>query len=175
MYKWFLFSLLLSPGQANHAAKMSLAEHVLKDENDRLVGLLVHRLYAMKFLSPEPHRKVYELRKNQCKSLNEGDKIALVAIAPKSQDDWLILGILEFVGNVKIKPASLDKYFHLHQVHHDDLANYVDFTHPWVWAWHFELVQSFDPFPTLTKQSGPVIFVHFGLGDIDKGNEDWSL
>ena len=134
------------------------------------MGLLVHRVHALKFLMPEPHRKTYEVRGNQVKFLQEGDKIALISVdkSNRKQSSWEVLAVLEFQGNVKMKKAAFDKYFPFHQVSTLEKKSLFDeeSEQDCVWGWNFEVVQSLTPPVKLKVARGTVRWNYFTPRDL---------
>lgn len=145
--------------------RQSLDKHVEKNEKGWVVGLLVRQMHAEKFIAPDPHRKVYEIRTRPVKFFSEGAKVALVSMEQSRRRCRKVLGILEFVGNIKIRTASFDKYHALHQVSQDEFKS-LDKAYQnaeYLWAWNFELVEAFQTAPevAVTTPSGAMVWFYF--------------
>lgn len=78
--------------------------------------------------------------------------------------------MVEFQGNVKIMDSAFAKHFPLHRV---QTADYEALKSNWskhqglCWAWHFELVRSFQPSLVLTVQTkGCEVWMYFSPADV---------
>eukprot|EP00435_Cladocopium_sp_Y103_P014574 s3958_g3.t1 len=151
-------------------------QDLFRNKEGQCLGLLVHRVHALKFLMPEPHRKTYEVRGNPVKFLQEGHKLALISVdkgGRRQPSSWEILAVLEFQGNVKMKKAAFDKYFPFHQVstlEKQSLFAEESCEQDCVWGWHFELVQSFTPPLKLKVARGSVRGPHI----LTPVQDDWE-
>ena len=156
--------------------RQSLDKHVEKNEQGLVLGLLVRQRHAEKFVAPEPHRKVYEIRTRPVKFLPEGAKVALVSMEQTRKRCRKVLGILEFVGNIKIRVASFDKYHAFHQVSQDEFKS-LDKTYQnaeFLWAWNFELIEAFPTAPEIAATtSGAMVWSYFSaeaVGSLKDGD-----
>lgn len=150
-----------------------LREHV-RANNGKFCGLLVRHQFASLFLREEQERKVYEIRSHPLHFLKEGEKIALISTGGHVRQ---VVGILEFLGNVKIKNSSFDKYYNLHRISLEDFqavsANWAN--QEFCFAWHFELTMAFESPVSIPMVKGPEVWHYFSLGLREPLHEDRRL
>lgn len=150
-----------------------LREHV-RASNGKFCGLLVRHQFASLFLREEQERKVYEIRSHPLHFLKEGEKIALIGTGGNVRK---VVGILEFLGNVKIKNSSFDKYYNLHRISREDFqavsANWAN--QEFCFAWHFELTVAFESPVPIPMVKGPEVWHYFNLGLHEPLHEDRRL
>ena len=152
---------------------LELIQQHVKKEHGKFKGLLVRQKFAERFLDGDPqHRKVYEIRSKQCRTVLPGEKIVLISIVDNKErkKDWVCLAVLEFQGNVKILRKDFAKHYPLHQVTLDELQEFQDEdeqANNFCWGWHFELHHELETCPRFqTSKRGAVIWVNFSLEDL---------
>lgn len=147
----------------------------VKRKGDRSLGLLVKDQFARRFLLPEEDRKVYEIRSRPINFIKAGERIALISCnnSRSMSCSRSLLGVLEFVGNVKIKATQFEKYYQLHRVNESEFSvdghNYVD-ENGFVHAWHFELVGAFQlPLHlSAVETTSTVVWHYFSVENVNK-------
>lgn len=155
---------------ATVAAWASMAG-VKKNAEGKACGLVVKENFARRFLESEEERKVYEIRSKPIKFLSEGDKILLVSSPSELGGRRQVTAMLQFDGNIRIKCSSFQRYFSLHRTSTDEFQFLLENWSPaedleYVWAWHLELVEKFDPPIPVRSVPGTISWTYLGPGDL---------
>ena len=148
-------------------------QSVKKRSDGMCVGLLIKKTYAERFLRPEPHQKVYEIRSMPCKNLSPGEKICIISSGHGTKGRVscrFIVGVFEFKGQLQVPKNLVPKYYALHQVSQEEFdAVGTSWQGDSVWMWHLELVTGFDPQLELPVSIGPQVWIHFDPNTCSQG------